>query len=182
MKLYLRLMMVALLWGSTGLLRATIMTPLSVEDLTRRAELVLHGTVESKTCLKDAEGRIYTRIEFKVSEVWKGHLTTNTFQIVHGGGMVGNERTVVDGEATYEAGEELICFLRLNQRGEGVSIGLAQGKFKVQKDKSTGKEFVHNLFHGQPKQDKPTALGSAAAQPARLGLEDLHNLVKGGGQ
>ena len=87
-------------------LRATIMVPLAVEDLAQRAELVLRGTVTGKVCLKDPEGRIYTKIQFNVTEVWKGGLTTNTFAIVHAGGTLGDEHAVVDGEASYEVGEE----------------------------------------------------------------------------
>jgi len=165
--------------------RAVIMVPLAVEDLSQRADLVLHGTVASKTCLKDPQGRIYTRIEFKVAEVWKGTLATNTFVIVHGGGTVGEERVEVDGEATYEIGEELVAFLVLNQRREGVSIGLAQGKFKVWKDDATGEPFAHNLFHGKPKEiESPerAKLRSAAGNPVRLGLTTLRARVNGGGR
>lgn len=163
--------------------RAVIMVPLAVEDLTQRADLVLHGTVASKACLKDSAGRIYTRIEFKVTEVWKGNLATNTFTIVHGGGTVGEERTEVDGEATYEIGEELVTFVRLNQRGEGVSIGLAQGKFNVWKDAATGEPFTHNLFHGKPKDietPERAKLRRAVGNPAQLGLATLRSRVNGG--
>jgi hypothetical protein len=185
MKPFLRFLLWAALLCSPPLLPATIMVPLSITNLTTRADLILRGTVASKTCLKDSEGRIYTKIELKVSEAWKGTLTTNLFQIVHGGGTVGDERTVVDGEAIYEVGEEIVCFLRLNQRGEGVSIGLAQGKFQVWNDDSTGEQFAHNLFHGQPKSDKSapqTKFGVPPGKPTRLRLAELHSLVTGGGQ
>lgn len=164
-------------------LRATIMVPLAVEDLAQRADLVLRGTVTSKVCLKDPEGRIYTKIEFKVTEVWKGSLTTNTFAIVHAGGTLGDERAVVDGEASYALGEELVTFLRRNHRGEGVSIGLAQGKFNVWKDDTTGEPFAHNLFHGQPKGGATQAqagLRAATGKPARLSLPELRRHATGG--
>jgi hypothetical protein len=164
-------------------LHATIMVPLAVGELTGRAELILHGTVASKICLKDSEGRIYTKIEFDVSEVWKGTLSNKVFVIVHGGGTVGDERTVVDGEANYEVGEELVAFLRLNQRGEGVSIGLAQGQFHVWKVDDTGEKFAHNLFHGKPKAaESPaqSAFRAAAGKPTRLGLMELRQRVEGG--
>lgn len=164
-------------------LRATIMVPLDLGELTGRAELILHGTVTSRMCLKDSEGRIYTKIKFDVSEVWKGAFSNKVFVIVHGGGIVGDERTVVDGEANYEVGEELVAFLRLNQRGEGVSIGLAQGQFHVWKDAGSGEKFVHNLFHGKPKDaESPpqAAFRAAAGKPARLGLMELRQRVDKG--
>lgn len=183
MKSLLRLSLLIAIILTPHLLRATIMLPLAVDDLTQRAELVLRGTVANKVCLKDSEGRIYTRIEFRVSEVWKGNGNTNTFTIVQGGGTVGDERMVVDGEATYEVGEELVTFLRLNQRGEGVSIGLAQGKFNVWKDEATGELLTSNLFHGKPGRVETTdqaTLRAAAGKTVRLSLSDLRNRVTGG--
>jgi hypothetical protein len=164
-------------------LQATIFVPLALEELAQRAEIILQGTVVSKACLKDPEGRIYTRIEFAVSEVWKGNLPTNTFAIVQAGGTVGDERTVVDGEATYEVGEELVSFLRLNQRGEGVSIGLCQGKFDVWKDSSTGEKFAYNLFHGRSKDGgspSNAAAPTGTTNAARLSLQELRRRTVGG--
>jgi hypothetical protein len=167
---------------SPHLVPATIMVPLAPEELSQRAELIIRGTVTGKVCLKDSEGRIYTKIDFQVGEVWKGTLTTNTFTMVHAGGTVGDERTVVDGEAAYEVGEELVTFLRLNQRGEGVSIGLAQGKFSVWKDDATGEMLAYNLFHGQPKgSERPAsnALRMAAGKSKRLLVSELRNRTTG---
>jgi len=164
-------------------LQATILVPLALEELAQHAEIIVQGTVISKTCLKDPEGRIFTRIGFKVSEVWKGNLPTNTFTIVQAGGTVGDERTVVEGEANYEVGEELVSFLRLNQRGEGVSIGLCQGKFDVWQDTTTGEKFAYNLFHGRSKAGESP--GNAAARIGtkatnRLSLRELRTRTVGG--
>ena len=164
-------------------LQATTMIPLSVETLSQRAELVLRGTVESKSCLKDPEGNIITKIGFKVAEVWKGQLATNYFIIIYGGGTVDGLTTVVSGQADYQIGEEVVAYLRLNERGEGFSIGLAQGKFHVWQDEQTGEKFAHNLFHGKPKQEEPPAaarLRAAAGKPKRLGLSELHTRTTGG--
>ena len=178
MKTALRPALVTAICLLTHSLPATIMVPLTVEDLSQRAELVLHGTVRGQHCLTDAEGRIYTKIELLVSEVWKGRLATNYFVLVHGGGTVGNLTTVVGGQAAYEVGEEIVAYLQLNQRGEGVSIGLAQGKFHVWQDAATGEKFAHNLFHGQPK----AAEGQPAGKPARLSLGELKRHALGGKQ
>src|SRR5687767_1169666 len=47
-------------------------SPLSLESLINRADVILHGVVRSKQCLRDPEGRIYTRLEVSADEVWKG--------------------------------------------------------------------------------------------------------------
>jgi hypothetical protein len=159
------------------------MRPLPVAELTERSELVLHGTVASKECGLDPSGRIVTRIQLSVEDVWKGALKTNSFTIVHGGGKVGNLRAQVSGQVEYQTGEEVVAFLVLNQRGEGVTLGLAQGKFHVWKDKATGEKFAHNLFHGRS-ESSDSAAGPASPQATqakpRLRFNDLASEVKGG--
>src|SRR5436190_10933160 len=68
--------------------KATIMFPLSIEELTSKAQVVLHGTVDSKSVQRDAEGRIYTRIELEVTEAWKGQARGKSFTVVQGGGVL----------------------------------------------------------------------------------------------
>jgi len=151
------------------------MTPLAVEEIAREANLVLHGVVAAKTCVRDPDGRIVTRLQLQVTETWKGTLQTNSLTIVHGGGQVGRIRSEVSGQVEYVVREEVVVFLMLNQRGEGVTIGLAQGKFHVWKDKDTGEKFAHNIFHGKPEEP----IGQAKGKAKRLGLRELANRVKG---
>ena len=129
-------------------LDAVIMVPLSIEDLTAKAQLVAHGTVVSKSCQRDSAGRIYTKIDLRVAEVWKGAMMTNHLILVHGGGILGEERVEVSGQVDYQIGEEVVAFIVLNQRGEGVTLGLSQGKFHVWKDRASGALFARNPFHG----------------------------------
>jgi hypothetical protein len=154
---------------------AVQMIPLSVEEMTAKSDLVLHATVKSKVCERTPEGRIITRVELSTVETWKGNLTTNTFTVVHGGGTVGNIRTEVSGQVDYEIGEEVIAFLVRNPRGQGVTLGLSQGKFNVWKDKVTGEKFAHNLFHGATKKQ-----AAADKKAVKLQLKELERAVKGG--
>ena len=131
-------------------LEANETIPLPVAALSAKADLVLEGRVVSSTVQRDPQGRIYTKIDLQVAEVWKGNLATNHFTIVHGGGILGEERTTVSGQVEYEIGEEVVAFLVLNPRGEGVTIGLSQGKFHVWQDAATGQKMANNPFHGQP--------------------------------
>lgn len=149
--------------------------PLSIEQMAARAALVLHGNVASKTVQRDPEGRIYTRIELEVAEEWKGAAKTNRFLLVQGGGVLGNEVAVVSGQEEFSIGEEVVLFLVLNQRNEGVVIGLTQGKFKVAKDASGGKT-VHNMFHGRA----PGKTGDANGNGKGLSLGELKQRVQGG--
>jgi hypothetical protein len=149
--------------------QAVLMRPLDIGELTRKADLIVRGAVLDKTSLRDEAGRIYTRVNVRVSEVWKGALPTNaapnSLAIVQSGGTVGDVREEVSGEVEYNVGEEFVAFLVFNQRGEPVTIGLAQGKFHVWRDPKTGEEFAHNPFHGAP---EPAAGGQGKLRVSEL--------------
>jgi hypothetical protein len=162
-------------------LRAVQMEPLSVEQLADQSALVVRGTVLSESCQRDPAGRIYTKVELQVGEVWKGSLPTNRCTIVHGGGILGGEKSVVSGQVDYGIGEEVVAFLVLNQRGEGVTLGLAQGKFHVWQEQGTGERLVRNLFHGAPDNLRgavPRGVKPRTAQ--RLTLTELKQRVHRG--
>jgi hypothetical protein len=157
----------ALIITSTAL--AVRMVPLSIAQLTAKAQLVLQGSVTSKTVQRDAEGRIYTRIELQIADVWKGQPKAKTFMLVQSGGVLGQEIATVDGQEEFSIGEEVVVFLVLNQRNEGVVIGLSQGKFKVRKELG-GEKVAQNFFHG-------TAPETTKIKSSRLSLAELKQRV-----
>jgi hypothetical protein len=159
---------------------ATQFIPISVEEMTRRSELILAGKVLSKTCLSGERGMIYTRVELQVDDVWKGTLATNRYTVVQAGGVLGERKTVVNGQAQFVIGEEVVVFLVLNPAGEGITLGLAQGKFKVWTDAGSGVKLTRNLFHGGP---DPAAFGGSKQLQRvpsnwRLKLTDLRQQVQ----
>ncbi|HOW64130.1 MAG TPA: hypothetical protein P5186_12755 [Candidatus Paceibacterota bacterium] len=105
--------------------------PLEIGPLIQRADAVVHGQVTGKSCRKDEAGRIYTRIELRILEVWKGRTDLGELNIVHSGGEWQGETARTTGQVQYNVGEEVVAFVVWNQRGEGVTVGLAQGKFSV---------------------------------------------------
>lgn len=167
------------LFGLALFARPEQMIPLSIEELAGQSQLVLRGTVLGKTVQRDPAGRIYTAIDFQVAEVWRGTLATNRITLVHGGGVLGQERVMVTGQAEYQIGEEAVVFVSLNPRGEAVTIGLRQGKFKVTQDSTTGQKLAAN---GLPQRalGERAAGGHLAGSPARpaLTLAELEQRVK----
>jgi hypothetical protein len=135
-----RFLLLLLLVVPPAWLRGDGPAPLSIPELTARAEWIVHGRVLSKTCQRDAAGRIYTAVELRIEEVWKGAdlAAGQLLRVVHSGGTLGEERVAVSGQVAYEVNEEVVAFLRRNPRGEGVTIGLAQGKFRLEPDAATG--------------------------------------------
>jgi hypothetical protein len=161
-------------------LRAIQFTPLSIEQLAQESAFIVQGTVLSKSCQRDPAGRIFTKVELEVAEVWKGSIATNRFTVVHGGGILGDRKAAVSGQVEYGIGEEVVAFLVFNQRGEGVTLGLAQGKFHVGREAGTGERLVHNLFHGESiSRGQPIPGNPALAARPRLTLAELKRRVRG---
>jgi hypothetical protein len=169
--------------GLGGLLGTVIvlgvqMVPLSLAELSHKADLVLYGHVLSKTCLRDADRRIYTEVVLDVRETWKGTLAGARFTIVLAGGTLGEERCLAPGQADYRPGEEVVAFLRLNRRGQGVTLGLAQGKFEVWRQSADGPRLVRNLFLGRSEGSPRTTRAQATTGAGLIPLADLKRQVQ----
>jgi len=161
-------------------LRAIQFTPLSIEQLTRESALVVRAIVLSKSCQRDPAGRIFTTVELGIAEVWKGSLATNRFTVVHGGGILGDRKATVSGQVEYGIDEEVVTFIVFNERGEGVTLGLAQGKFHIKQEAATGEKLAHNLFHGETdaRSRDVSALDSLPTK-RRLTVAELKRRVRG---
>jgi len=164
-----------------GAATAVLFEPLSIEALAGKAEIVIQGTVRGKTCQRDAAGRIFTRVEVEVTDLWKGAVAGSPLVIVQGGGTVGPEESRPSGQVHYDVGEEVVCFLVRNGRGEAVTVGLMQGKFHVWKD-GAGSRFAANPFHGAPAEAasplrvKSSGIGPGAT-PSVLSVAELRQRV-----
>lgn len=136
------------LWWLVPVVKSTLMVPLSIAELTRESDLVVHAKVVSLTTSKTAGG-IITRVRVDILDVWKGTHSGNRLEITLWGGVLGTTRVTVDGQAEYRPGEEIVAFLKFNQRKEAVTVGLAQGKFVVWINPISGEKEVYNPFHGR---------------------------------
>ena len=114
-----------------------------MEELTRRADSVVHGRVASLEANRDAEGRVFTRVEIEMAEVWKG-TPTNHFTLVLGSGVLGHRWVKVIGEPEFRLGEEVVVFTLRNPRGDGVTLELAQGKFSIHEPRGGGEKLASN--------------------------------------
>jgi len=166
--------------------RSAILTPLSIEQLAGKADVVVHGRVISQTCQRDVTGQIYTSVTLAIEELWKGIVDTNSFRIVHSGGVLGDEIETCSAQVDYRIGEEVVALLVLNERGEGVTLGLVQGKFEVSTDALTGGKYAENLFHGRKSGSSQSPTNRTAAAPdgssgdGRLALAELKQKITGG--
>jgi len=159
--------------------QASQMVPLTIEQLTHKAQIVVQGIVLGKQCRRDSAGRIYTRLELRVDDVWKGKVPRNPLVVVHGGGKLGRTTAVVTGQVEYEVGEEVVAFVVLNPDGEAVTLGLAQGKFRVWTEPGTGVKVARNRFHGAALDADGAVKNPERAVAERLTVSELKRRVKG---
>ena len=108
----------------------------SIEELAKRADLVVHGRVESLEARRDDSGRPFTRVELDVTETWKGAVT-NRLVVVQGSAVLGGRQVRVLGEPEFRLGEQVVLFGVFNPRGEAVTLDLARGKFSVSTNATT---------------------------------------------
>lgn len=158
---------------------------LSIDELSSKSDVVIHGTVTSLTCLRDAKGQIYTSVTLAIKEVWKGNINTNSFRIVHSGGVLGDQIEMCSAQVEYRINEEIVAMLILNERGEGVTLGLIQGKFEVSADPKTGEKLANNVFHGGAgsnvhARNNASVAASVTGGNGRLGLVEFKQRVRGG--
>lgn len=157
-------------------LQANQIQPLAIPELIHPAELIVRATVLSKSCQKDSEGRIYTRVELDAAEIWKGNRGPGRLTVVHGGGTLGEERVLVPGQVDYRIGDEAVLFLVFNSRGEAVTLAMSQGKFEIFQSAIDGEWLVKNPFHGTvPRKDKS---GPQPETAPPLPLAKLRTLVQ----
>jgi len=161
------------------IIQADQLVPLTIRQLTDHSQLIIQGAVLNKSCQRDPAGRIYTKVELEVRDVWKGALTNRIFTVVHSGGILGDRKATVSNQVEFDIGEELVAFLVVNQRGEGVSLGLAQGKFHVWQESATQQKFVCNPFHGNPASVANVRAVQWVASSGFLTLAELKDRVRG---
>jgi hypothetical protein len=163
-------------WGAAlafaGLgVQATQQSPAVLEDMARQAQWIVHGRVESVETMQTPSGRRLTRVELVGLEVWKGG-PTNRLGVVLASGILGDRWVKVVGEPEYRPGEEVVVFALTNDRGEAVTLNLAQGKFAVE-DAGKGKWVSNGVLGGSPAPG-----GVRMPQHLPLRLESLQERVR----
>lgn len=105
----------------------------SIEDLTRKSDLVVRATVASQEARWEPGGRlIYTFVHVRVREALKGAAAAEII-LQRAGGTVGDITQKVHGAPEFAEGEDCILFLsRLPAAGPMYVVeGMAQGKLAV---------------------------------------------------
>ena len=131
MKIPARAVVVALLVVAS-VANASVVIPLSVEQLAQKAAVVVRGRVTAHHADWTRGGRIVTTTTVAVTAALKGQPAA-TVEVRSLGGLVGGVGQQVAGEVHFADGEEVVVFLRPTglKGGSYAVVGMAQGKFAV---------------------------------------------------
>lgn len=178
-----RVLLATFLLGATApSALATVVVPVSVEQMAREAGCVVRARVRASTSAWDeAHRRIHTLTEIEVLDVYAGPpMSTATIRTL--GGEVGSVGMKVSGAPHFVAGEEVVLFLAMDRAGESrfTVMGLSQGKFVV--DRSGADPQVrpdaHGLVYAVRDGRGGLQVDPSAQGPAPMGLETLASRVR----
>jgi hypothetical protein len=128
-----------------GSSRADVVLDMSVEEMTRTASVVVHGTVTRvDAAWDDSHTRIYTEVDIDVTTYLAGQGPARV-QVRQVGGRVGDSELRVAGQPSFAVGEEVVVFLEPDGSGTAnrwVVLCMAAGKFSVTFDHVTGERVL----------------------------------------
>ena len=156
-------------------LRATSVVPMSVEEMTTKAELIVEGrALEQWSQWDNNEHLIYTYTRFAVTQRLKGS-TAGTVVVRQMGGSAGGYTQIVSGVRRWQTGDEAVLFLRSSVANDGsmAVVGLMQGNFRM--TRANGAVTVSNGVPGA------STLANGAATVftgARMTLVELEQRVR----
>lgn len=156
---------------------ATVVKPMSVEELTAKSSSVLVGqAVETWTSWNAQHTRIYTYSRVKVARALKGS-QPETVVVKQIGGSAGGYTQHVAGVQAMRGGELAVLFLRPSEAQDGtyVIVGLMQGHFRVARDSATGRTVVSNGVSGAEEISGRTV---QSYRGARLSLSEIEARVR----
>jgi len=131
---------------------ATTVQRLTLDDMVKKAQTIVHGRVRSSVAHWSADGRlIVTTYTLDVKETIKGR-TGRSIDLTVVGGKVGNQGLFVSGMPSFDTGEEAVVFIE-NSGNYSTVVGLSQGKFAVRNDEVSNN--VSNLSFADGREGTP---------------------------
>ena len=167
---------------------ATSVLPLSLEQLSTRADLIFHAEVISNEAKRDAQsGQIATYTTFRIIDAIKGDVgATHTIKQIGGRDETSKITMRVYGIPTFQTGSDYVVFLpKKSSLGFSSPLGLHQGSFSVLN--INGEQVVtngRNLLRQTPASAKTNntviqvPLAVKAGNPRQSRLDDFMNTVR----
>ncbi len=110
---------------------ATTVERLTLDDMVKKAESIVHGKVRSSRTYWSANGKlILTTTTIDIEETFKGQ-TGRSVELTTIGGRIGDTTLYVSGMPAFATGEDAVVFIE-KSAGFSTVVGMSQGKFAVQ--------------------------------------------------
>jgi len=139
--------------------------PPTFAELVAESGQIVHGRVVSvqpyRSTTPDGRSLIKTRVTWEVDCTLKGSAAT-TLTLDFLGGRVGTEALAVPGMPQFSVGNEDFLFVEPNHEVICPLIAAGHGRYRVQRDASTGQRFVARQ-NGQPLTDPARVVESLEA-------------------
>jgi hypothetical protein len=166
----------ALILVLAGVATASIVVALSVEEMAKRADLVVFGEVVAVNTSWSSDHRhIYRRVVVHPEETWKGPGQTEVVFVAPGGDLEGVSEKVV-GEPVFVVGARGAFFLEPAGNTHRL-IGLSQGFFESSRDGLV--QRTEDLAFAQPSGGAYRISAHGAESQAPVTLDALRGRVRG---
>jgi len=143
-----RIALAVALLGSIPASAGVYLVP-SDEEMIRRADVIVVGTITSIQPLLRGDGDIDTTATVTVDTVLKGpDLDGDTIEVRDAGGIIGDSAMFVSGWNGYTPGERVLVFIEHRDDGSNGTYGLALGKFNFVTDMRNRRLLVRGLREG----------------------------------
>jgi hypothetical protein len=165
----------------SGLGHGATVVQLTNEELTKRAEVILHGKCTAHVAKPGTGQTIVTEYTFEVIDFIKSGTATKSFVFQALGGKLEDRGYAISGAPVYAVDEEVILFLDAAHPKTGCrhAIGLAQGKFTVKQEQGSSKRYLVRDLGGLRLVDsKGNMVGIQSAEGPRLYLEPFLKEVR----
>ncbi len=138
----MRLLAALLALGFAATLRATVIVPADLNELTIAAHAVVYARVVEVRALESADRlRVETLVTAEAVGYMKGNLgRTIVFRVP--GGTVGAYRTMMVGAPSFEVGDEVVLFFATRPPALPYLVGFSQGVYRVRVDEATNTRLV----------------------------------------
>lgn len=152
---------------------STTVVSLSVDKMTKEADLIVRGVVNSRTTQwNQAKTRIYTITKIDIQETYKGSIkASHSISIRQIGGEIDGLVQTIAGNAKFSAGEEVIVFLESHPT-EGIHfvMGMAQGKYSINRTRNPPaiSRSINSLHRVNVRQIQPVLHIVTPTSPAPL--------------
>jgi hypothetical protein len=111
---------------------ATTVERLTLDDMVRKAQSIVHAKVRGARTHWSANGKmILTTYTLEVEETMKGQ-ASRTVELTTIGGKIGDLTLYVSGMPAFQTGEDAVVFIEKAGVFSTV-VGLSQGKFAIEK-------------------------------------------------